>query len=148
MSCGQDSTAPHVTPWVNLKAKVWKDESCFPYYLFLKFWVTPWDLWDLNFPTRVWTWASSIGRQSLKHWTMREVPRFAIKHNCREEGNHCDGREGSLLCTASTFHGWWEPTTCSSLTGETLGGHPSCCFLHGTAPLNDTYSLEEKLWET
>lgn len=28
--CGQDSTAPHVTPWCNLKAEDREDESCFP----------------------------------------------------------------------------------------------------------------------
>ena len=33
-------------------------------------------LWDLAFPTRDLTCSLCIGRQSLNHWTAREVPRF------------------------------------------------------------------------
>ena len=33
-----------------------------------------WDMWDLSSPTRDWTCTHSIGRWSLNHWTIREVP--------------------------------------------------------------------------
>ena len=38
----------------------------------LIFW--PWGIWDLSFPIRDWTHTRYIRRQSLSHWTAREVP--------------------------------------------------------------------------
>ena len=38
----------------------------------LVFW--PQGMWDLSFWTRDWTCTPCIGRQSLNHWTTREVP--------------------------------------------------------------------------
>ena len=38
----------------------------------LVFW--PQGMWDLSSPTRNWTGTPCIGRQSLNHWTAREVP--------------------------------------------------------------------------
>ena len=35
---------------------------------------SPGGMWDLSFPTRDWTATPFIGRQSLNHWTTREVP--------------------------------------------------------------------------
>ena len=40
----------------------------------LVFW--PLGLWDLSSPTRDWTLPSCIERQSLNHWTTRDVPNF------------------------------------------------------------------------
>ena len=40
------------------------------YVLF--FW--PWDIRHLNSTTREWTCTARLGRQSLKHWTTREIP--------------------------------------------------------------------------
>ena len=39
---------------------------------FVFFW--PWSLWDPSSPTRDWNCTPFIGRQSLNHWTAREVP--------------------------------------------------------------------------
>ena len=39
--------------------------------MFLDFW--PRGMWDLSFLTRYWTHTPCIGRQSLNHWTTREV---------------------------------------------------------------------------
>ena len=38
----------------------------------LIFW--PWGMWDLSSQTRDWTLTPYTGRQSLNHWTTREVP--------------------------------------------------------------------------
>ena len=38
----------------------------------LVFW--PWGMWDPSSPTRDWTCTPCIARQSLNHWTTREVP--------------------------------------------------------------------------
>ena len=38
----------------------------------------PWGMWDLNSPTREWTYTSYTGRQTLNHWTTMEVPIFFI----------------------------------------------------------------------
>ena len=40
----------------------------------LVFW--PWGMWGLSSPTRGQTLTPWIGRQSLNHWTTREVPRW------------------------------------------------------------------------
>ena len=40
--------------------------------VFLAMW--PWDMWDLSSPTRDQICTPYIGRQSLNHWTTREVP--------------------------------------------------------------------------
>ena len=43
----------------------------------------PQGMWDLSFPTKHWTHTPCIGRQSLKHWTTREVPqRFLLTGKC------------------------------------------------------------------
>ena len=34
--------------------------------------------WDLIFPTRDRTGTPCIGRQSLNHWTTREVPKYCL----------------------------------------------------------------------
>ena len=41
---------------------------CFKFQL-----LWPQDMWELSFPTRDWTHTLYIGRQSLNHWTTREV---------------------------------------------------------------------------
>ena len=51
---------------------------------FFFFW--PWGMWDLSSPARDWTCSPCIGRQSLHHWTAREVPKLPFKdHNGGEE---------------------------------------------------------------
>ena len=35
--------------------------------------------WDLSFRTRDWTGGSCIARQTLNHWTTRQLPRFFLK---------------------------------------------------------------------
>ena len=35
-------------------------------------------MWDLSSPAREWTHTRGIGRQSLNHWTAREVPSFSF----------------------------------------------------------------------
>ena len=43
------------------------------------FWfIWPCDMWDLSSPTRNWTCTPCTGRQSLNHWTTREVPLSAF----------------------------------------------------------------------
>ena len=43
-------------------------------FLFYVLGFSPWGMWDLSSPTRDWTATPFIGRQSLNHWTTREVP--------------------------------------------------------------------------
>ena len=43
----------------------------------LVFW--PRGMWDLSSPTRDWTHTPCIGRWSLNHWTVREVPNLLFK---------------------------------------------------------------------
>ena len=71
--------------------------------VFLAMW--PWDMWDLSSPTRDQICTPFIGRQSLSHWTTREVPVRSI-----------------ILNLSSSFWWWWSyhssflPTSkCSSL---------------------------------
>ena len=46
-------------------------QYCFSFiYLFF----CPWVMWDLSSQTRDWIFTLCIGRQSLNHWTTREVP--------------------------------------------------------------------------
>ena len=42
----------------------------------LGFW--PWGMWSLSSPTRDRTRTPCIGRQSLNHWTTREVPHMGV----------------------------------------------------------------------
>ena len=42
----------------------------------LVFW--PWGMWDLSAPTSDQIHTAYIGRQSLNHWTAREVPNDII----------------------------------------------------------------------
>ena len=44
------------------------------YCLFYVLGFSSWGMWDLSSPTRDWTATPFIGRQSLNHWTTREVP--------------------------------------------------------------------------
>ena len=48
---------------------------------FVLFFFWPWSMWDLSSLTRDWTCTLSIVKQSLNHWTAREVPEFAILYN-------------------------------------------------------------------
>ena len=43
----------------------------------LVFW--PWGMWDLSSQTRDWTLTPYTGRQSLNHWTTREVPPACLR---------------------------------------------------------------------
>ena len=45
-------------------------------FYILVFW--PWGMWDLSSPPRDQTRTPCIGRQSLTHWTTREVPLSAL----------------------------------------------------------------------
>ena len=42
------------------------------FFMFLVFWL--WGMWDLGSPTRDGTFMPWVGRQTLNHWTTREVP--------------------------------------------------------------------------
>ena len=50
-------------------------------YLFYVLVFSPWPqgMWDLNSVIKDWTFISCIGRQSLNHWTTREVPGIVKK---------------------------------------------------------------------
>ena len=57
--------------WTNFKVFIEFVTILLLFYVFV-FW--PWGMWDLSSPTRDWTHTPCIGRQSLNHWTAREVP--------------------------------------------------------------------------
>ena len=69
--------------WTILKYFLNLLQYCFWDFFFF-FW--PWGMWDLSSPARDWTCSPCIGRQSLHHWTAREVPKLPFKdHNGGEE---------------------------------------------------------------
>ena len=57
--------------WCGPFFKLWLNLLQYCFWFFLVFWL--WDMWDLRSPTRDWTRTPCIGRQSLNHWTTREV---------------------------------------------------------------------------
>ena len=48
------------------------------FFFFFHFLATPHGMWDLGFPTRNRTQATSIGEQSLNHWMAGEVPQHML----------------------------------------------------------------------
>ena len=51
---------------------------CWFFFFFFHFLATPHGMWDLGFPTRNRTQATSIGEQSLNHWMAGEVPQHML----------------------------------------------------------------------
>ena len=68
-------------------------QYCFFFYV-LVFW--PRGMWDLSSPTRDRTLTPCIGRQSLNHWTTREVPALLIFRSGK--------RLGICLCPLLVWH--------------------------------------------
>ena len=61
-------------------------QYCF--HFILVFW--PWGICDLGSPTRDQTHTPCIGRQSLNHWTTREVPLGSLLQTPQSLGESCD----------------------------------------------------------
>ena len=57
--------------WCGPFLKLWSNLLQYCFCFVLVFWL--WSMWDLRSPTRDWTRTPYIGRQSLNHWTAREV---------------------------------------------------------------------------
>ena len=64
----------------------------------LVFW--PWGMWDFSLPTRDRTHILCTGRQSLNHWTTREVPVELMFYRGAEEGNWRRQEEADRLIRA------------------------------------------------
>ena len=67
--------------WVLLKFLMWTTTVCIEFvttlFLFYVLVLWPWGMWDLSSLTRDWSHTSCIRRQSLNHWTTREVMPFS-----------------------------------------------------------------------
>ena len=60
-------------------------------FYILVFWLQ--GTWDLSFPTRDWTCTPCTGRQSLNHWSAREVPAMLVHFmHCLWRLSRCNGR--------------------------------------------------------
>ena len=63
-------------------------------------------MWDLNSPTRDQTHTPCIGRQSLNHWTTREVPFFYFRqHSSKNLRERSDAHHGPRNIFKDVFKG-------------------------------------------
>ena len=68
----------------------------------LVFW--PCGMWDLSSLTRDLTCTPCIGRRSLNHWTVREVPSESFFELCAQSLEFCDLNASSILSHLEEEH--------------------------------------------
>ena len=72
-------------------------------------------IWDLNSPARDWTYTLYIGKQSLNHWTTREVPILIFLSDLCEKKNK---RNLSLLEMDANY--WFRLWSCPAILFDVI----------------------------